>query len=134
VEATFARVMEWGMLRYRDEVGFASNVSGHSAVGMSFLDFDSLSDPCWSFSTELKPFFQHTIEEVEDDARRIKFLAKHLTVAVKILEVREKVEHMIEDELRRGGIPGTNWLGASLNDKVSAIISPSAITDLQQHM
>jgi len=122
------------MLRYRDEVGFASNVSENSIARMCFLDFDSLSDVCWPFSTDLKPLFQAAVEEIDNEAQRIKFLGKHLMAVVKIPDMMEQLSQMIVEELQQGAVPEIHWKSASLNEKVCKQFSGgSAIENLQRH-
>ena len=110
--------MEWGMLKYKDELDFASNVTAHSVAKTTFLDFDSLLDLQRPVSTDLKPYFQAAIEEVEDEAQRITFLAKYLTAIVQIPEMKGQLLRMIGEELEQGGIPESLWKVASLNDRV----------------
>ena len=117
------------MLRYRDEVDFAANMSKYSNSKMSYPDFGaSLSSFCWPTLTDIKSVLQDAIEETEDNTRQISFLGKHLLPIIQVPEMRKQVSQMMEEELQQYGASELYMKSASLNEKVSSSYSHSLAT------
>ncbi|KAH8594995.1 hypothetical protein B0O99DRAFT_624119 [Bisporella sp. PMI_857] len=135
VEAAFERAVEWGILRYGDELGFPSGLTleslGESLSNMSSFDSEDILGTSCFMEPNMDAIFQQSINDVKHDEERRAYLERCLAQVFRMDNIMDGIRDMMDDELKLYGVAETKWKRKTVLDKIKLLVDFRLCNDIK---